>query len=151
VTLSFLIRKEITKPLAGLYILVQLAGAMAGVMLAHLMFDLAPLTMSSTERTGSGQWIGEVVASFGLVMTILGCLRFNPKALPMAVGLFISAGYWFTSSTSFANPAVTLGRAFTDTFSGIGPMDAPWFIVAQLFGAALATVCARWLFSGGRP
>ncbi len=151
VTLSFLIRKEITKPLAGAYVLVQLAGAMAGVMLAHLMFDLAPITFSSTERTGIGQWIGEVVATFGLVMTILGCLRFNPKALPMAVGLFISAGYWFTSSTSFANPAVTLGRAFTDTFSGIGPMDAPWFILAQLIGAILATVFARWLFSGARP
>jgi glycerol uptake facilitator-like aquaporin len=148
VTLSFLIRKEITKRLAGLYVLVQLVGALAGVMAAHLMFDLAGFTLSSTVRTGVGQWTGEVIASFGLVLTILGCLRFRPNAVPLAVGLFISAGYWFTSSTSFANPAVTVGRAFTDTFSGIRPEDAPWFIAAQLTGAVLATVFARWLFSG---
>lgn len=151
VTLSFLITKEITKRLAGLYVLVQLAGAMAGVMAAHLMFDLAGITPSSATRTGIGQWTGEVVASFGLVLTILGCLRFRPNAVPIAVGLFITAGYWFTSSTSFANPAVTVGRAFTDTFSGIRPEDAPWFIIAQLTGAVLATVFGRWLFSGGPP
>ena len=151
VTLSFLISKQIAKPLAGLYILAQLAGAMAGVMVAHVMFDLAPIALSLTARTGIGQWSGEVVASFGLVMTILGCLRFRPKALPLAVGLFISAGYWFTSSTSFANPAVTLGRAFTDTFSGIRPEDAPWFVLAQVVGAVLATVFSRWLISGEAP
>jgi glycerol uptake facilitator-like aquaporin len=138
--------KEISRPQAGFYILVQLAGATAGVMVAHLMFDLAAIAPSSTARTGIGQWTGEVVASFGLVLTILGCLRFRPKATPLAVGLFITAGYWFTSSTSFANPAVTVGRAFTNTFSGIRPEDAPWFIIAQLVGAVLATVFARWLF-----
>jgi len=146
VTLSFLMSKEISRPQAGFYILVQLAGATAGVMVAHLMFDLAAIAPSSTARTGIGQWTGEVVASFGLVLTILGCLRFRPKATPLAVGLFITAGYWFTSSTSFANPAVTVGRAFTNTFSGIRPEDAPWFIIAQLVGAVLATVFARWLF-----
>jgi glycerol uptake facilitator-like aquaporin len=151
VTLSFLITKEITKRLAGLYVLVQLAGAMAGVMAAHLMFDLAGVTPSSAARTGIGQWTGEVVASFGLVLTILGCLRFRPNAVPIAVGLFITAGYWFTSSTSFANPAVTVGRAFTDTFSGIRPEDAPWFIIAQLTGAVLATLFGRWLFSAVPP
>ena len=151
VTLSFLINKQITKPLAGLYVLVQLAGAMAGVVVAHLMFDLAPMAMSGTARTGIGQWTAEVVAGFGLVATILGCLRFRPQALPWAVGLFISAGYWFTSSTSFANPAVTLGRAFTDTFTGIRPEDAPWFILAQLVGAVLATGFCRWLFLDKTP
>ncbi len=151
VTLSLLIDKQIATPLAGLYILVQLAGAMAGVMVAHVMFDLAPVAMSGTARTGIGQWTAEVVASFGLVVTILGCLRFRPQALPFAVGLFISAGYWFTSSTSFANPAVTLGRAFTDTFTGIRPTDVPWFIAAQLVGAMLAAVFSRWLFSQKTP
>ncbi|MCH8918322.1 MAG: aquaporin family protein [Alphaproteobacteria bacterium] len=151
VTLSLLIDKQIATPLAGLYILVQLAGAMAGVMVAHVMFDLAPVAMSGTARTGIGQWTAEVVASFGLVVTILGCLRFRPQALPFAVGLFISAGYWFTSSTSFANPAVTLGRAFTDTFTGIRPADVPWFIAAQLVGAVLAAVFSRWLFSQKTP
>jgi len=150
VTLSFLMSREISMPQAGLYILVQLAGAMAGVMVAHLMFDLAAIVPSSTARTGIGQWTGEVVASFGLVLTILGCLRFRPKAVPLAVGLFITAGYWFTSSTSFANPAVTVGRAFTNTFTGIRPEDVPWFIIAQLVGAVLATSLARWLFYGGR-
>ncbi len=147
VTLSFLIKREIAPPLAALYVIVQLGGAVAGVMVAHLMFDLAPILPSGTVRTGVGQWTGEVVATFGLVLTILGCLRFRAEVVPFAVGLYITAGYWFTSSTSFANPAVTVARALTDTFSGIRPADAPWFILAQLAGACLATALARWLFT----
>jgi len=146
VTLTFLIKRDIAPSLAVLYVIVQLGGAMAGVMLAHLMFDLAPVLPSPTVRTGIGQWTGEVAATFGLVMTILGCLRFRPEVVPFAVGLYITAGYWFTSSTSFANPAVTVARSFTNTFSGIRPADAPWFILAQLAGAILATALAGWLF-----
>lgn len=137
VTLSFVITREIPLPLAGLYVVVQVAGAITGVMLAHVMFDLSPLAVSVNIRNGFGQWSGEVVATFGLVATILGCLRFRPEMLPWSVGLFIMAGYWFTSSTSFANPAVTVARALTDPFSGIRPA-----------GATLATFAARWLFVG---
>lgn len=147
VTLSFLMRREIPGAVAALYVIVQLAGGIAGVMVAHVMFDLPPLLVGDAVRTGLGQWTGEVVATFGLVLTILGCLRFRPDAVPFAVGLYITAGYWFTSSTSFANPAVTVARSLTDTFSGIRPVDAPWFILAQLAGAVLATGLAQWMFA----
>ncbi len=112
--------------------------------------DHAPLELSINARTGPGQWLGEGVATFGLVLTILGCLRFRPTAVPCGVGLFIAAGYWFTSSTSFANPAVTIGRAFTDSFSGIAPAHVPAFIVCQCIGAALAVVLAAWLLRPAR-
>ncbi len=114
-------------------------------MIAHSMFDLALLAPSTKARTGAGQWLGEFVATFGLVATILGCLRFRPNAVPYAVGLFIAAGYWFTSSTSFANPAVTIARTLTNSFTGILPVHAPAFIVAQLVGAATATLVFVWL------
>ncbi len=129
------------------YVVLQIAGGIAGAVLAHVMFSL-PLIQSSTHvRSGIGVWTGEIVASFGLLATILGCLRTRPDAVPYAVGLFITAGYWFTSSTSFANPAVTIARAMTDTFSGIRLVDVSGFIVAQTIGALFATVTFRWLWT----
>jgi glycerol uptake facilitator-like aquaporin len=114
------------------------------VFVAHVMFGEPAFAASVNIRTGVGQWTGEFVATFGLVAAILGCLRFRPDALPYAVGLFITAGYWFTSSTSFANPAVTIARSVTDSFSGIRPDDAPLFILAQLAAAIVATAVFAW-------
>ena len=147
VTLAFALRREISPALGGTFVLVQLIGGVVGVFLAHIMFDAEILQQSAKARTGMGQITGEAVATFGLVLTILGALRFRPESVAVSVGLFITAGYWFTSSTSFANPAVTFARMLTDTFAGIRPMDAPGFIVAQLFAAALATVTAHYLFT----
>ncbi len=144
VTLAFLIRREISGPMAAAYVAIQVAGGLFGTMVAHLMFDLQLLQVSVNARAGLGQWTGELVATFGLVMTILGCLRARPEAVPYAVGLFITAGYWFTSSTSFANPAVTVARCFTDSFSGIVPGDAPAFIIAQFVAAAAAAGVMGW-------
>ena len=127
------------------YILVQIAGAFAGVMIAHGMFDLPLLNASQHARTGAGQWLGEFIATFGLLAVIIGCSRSRPAMTPFAVAAYITAAYWFTSSTSFANPAVTLARAATDTFAGIRPDDAPAFIAAQLAGAAAATLIFCWL------
>ncbi len=149
VTLSFLIRKEVTRPEAAAYVAIQILGAFFGVVVAHIMFGEPLLAASINVRSGTGQWVAEFVATFGLVATILGCLKARPAAVPYAVGLFISAGYWFTSSTSFANPAVTLARAFTDSFSGIRPLDAPAFIAAQFLGAAIVTLAFRWLLAEG--
>ena len=145
VTVSFLVRREIGPGIAAAYIGVQLVGALAGVALAHLMFDIDVVQVSTKARTGVGQWLAEAVATFGLVATILGTLKARPSAVAAMVGLYISAGYWFTASTSFANPAVTVARSFTDTFSGIAPMDAPAFIVAQFAGALLAAGVMGWL------
>ncbi len=145
VTLSFLMRREIGLASGGAYAVVQVCGGLFGTIVAHLMFGEPWLTYATNARTGVGQWTGEFVATFGLVATILGCLRFRPDALPYAVGLFIAAGYWFTSSTSFANPAVTIARSFTDTFSGIDPAHGAAFIAAQVAGAAAATMLFRWL------
>ena len=125
----------------------QIVGAIFGVWIAHAMFDLAIFQVSTKMRWGTGQWIAETVATFGLLFTIFGGLRHNPPAIPLAVGLYITAAYWFTASTSFANPAVTIARAFTNTFSGIAPADAPLFIIAQLLGALAATYLCRWLFA----
>jgi len=147
VTLSFLIRREISVNIALLYVFAQIIGALLGTFSAHLMFEEPIVQLSTQSRTGSGQWFAETIATFGLIATILGTLRWRPNALPYAVGLFISAGYWFTASTSFANPAVTLARSLTDTFSGIDPSHAPWFILAELVGAVLATGCFGWLLS----
>ena len=145
VTLAFLIRREIGAGLAAAYVVVQIVAALAGVALAHKMFEMDVVQVSAKERTGAGQWLAEAVATFGLVATILATLRVRPQAVAAMVGLYISAGYWFTASTSFANPAVTVARSFTDTFSGIAPVDAPAFIVAQLAGAVAATTLCGWL------
>lgn len=147
VTLAFALRREISPKHALAYVGVQIVSAVAGVLLAHAMFDLALFQVSDKARAGAGQMLGEATATFGLVLTILGCLRFRPESVAVSVGLFITAGYWFTSSTSFANPAVTLARMLTDTFAGIRPLDAPGFIVAQFAAAALAAALAWWLFA----
>ncbi len=151
VTLSFLIQGEISLRDAAIYVVVQVAAGICGVLIAHVMFDQALVSAFAKPRTGIGQWTGEFVATFGLVATIIGCVRFRPEAVPYAVGLFITAGYWFTSSTSFANPAVTIARAFTGSFSGIRPIDAPAFIAAQFAGALAATVIMLWLCRTVRP
>ncbi len=129
------------------YVAVQITGGVAGSALAHLMFNMPILMESTHTRTGVGMWTAEIIASFGLLITILGCLRSRPDAVPYAVGLFIMSAYWFTSSTSFANPAVTIARSLTDTFSGIRPDDVPAFIAAQVIGALLATAVFRWLWA----
>ena len=146
VTIAFALRGEISPRDSASYILVQVLGGLVGMIVAHLMFDLSLLQESTKVRTGLGQWAAEGVATFGLVATILGCLRARPDAVAMAVGLYITAGYWFTASTSFANPAVTISRSFTDTFSGIQPGDAPAFIGMQFAGAVLAVLVMRWLW-----
>ncbi len=145
VTLAFLMRREIAPGVAVLYVLAQIAGGLTGALTAHAMFELPLIQISETARSGPAQWFAEWVATFGLVATILATLRFRPEAVAYAVGLFITAGYWFTASTSFANPAVTIARSFTDTFSGIAPGHAPAFILAQLAGAASATLVFAWL------
>ena len=131
------------------YILAQVFGACIGVGAAHLMFGKALVQVSQQVRMGGAQLFSEFVATFGLLCVILGCTRLRSKAVPAAVGLYITAAYWFTASTSFANPAVTLARAFTNTFSGIRPIDAPGFIVFQILGALTATVLFRWLVPPG--
>jgi glycerol uptake facilitator-like aquaporin len=127
------------------YIGAQIAGAFAGVAVAHVMFGLAPFLASRHARSGGAQLFGEFIATFGLLVVVWGCSRFQPTAVAFAVAAYITAAYWFTSSTSFANPAVTLARSMSDTFAGIRPIDAPAFIVAQLAGATAATLLFRWL------
>ncbi|MCY4229370.1 MAG: aquaporin family protein [Alphaproteobacteria bacterium] len=149
VTVAFLIRREIRPGDAALYILMQMAGGLLGVACAHVMFEQSDLFFASgKERAGFPQAFSEGIAAFGLVLTILLCLKARAEAVAWAVGLYITAGYWFTASTSFANPAVTVARTFTDTFSGIRPEDAPAFILAQFVGAVLAVVLARYLGAG---
>jgi len=145
VTLVMRARGEISRKEAGLYILVQIVAAIAGVFLAHLMFDADIVQASVKARTGTGQWVSEAVATFGLLATILGCVRRAPDKVAMGVGLYITAGYWFTASTSFANPAVTIARSFTNTFSGISASDVLAFIAMQLVGAFLAYLLFRYL------
>jgi glycerol uptake facilitator-like aquaporin len=147
VTLVVLLRGRIERGTALFYVAVQIVGGCLGAVAAHLMFGLDPVQLGSTARTGTGQWIGEFIATFGLIATILGCVRFRPDALAPAVGLYITSAYWFTSSTSFANPAVTIARALSDTFAGIAPADAPGFIVAELLGAVAAAYLFGWLFA----
>ena len=129
------------------YIVVQLAFGTIGAWAAHLMFDLPTLQLSVKARTGLGQWTGEAVATFGLILTILGTVKHRPQWVPASVALYITAAYWFTSSTSFANPAITVARSLSDTFAGIAPADVLMFILAQLTGATMAAVTAKWLFS----
>jgi glycerol uptake facilitator-like aquaporin len=149
VTLAFAVRGGIAPPVAAAYVFAQAAGAVAGTVVAHLMFELPAVQIATTVRTGPAQWWAEAVATFGLVGVILGGLRVAPAALPWLVGLYITAAYWFTASTSFANPAVALGRAFSDTFSGIRPLDLPGFFAAEFAGALLAVAVFGWLFYSG--
>lgn len=146
VTLVFLIRRDIDTKTALYYMTAQILGGLAGALVAHIMFELPWVEASTHIRSGVSQWVAEFVATFGLIATILGCLKARPQATPYAVGLFISAGYWFTSSTSFANPAVTIARTITNTFTGIAPSSAPAFILVQLFAAAIAALALGWLF-----
>jgi glycerol uptake facilitator-like aquaporin len=149
VSLVMLLLKEM--PLAAflLYCLAQVLGGMAGTLLAHGMFELPIMQVSTHMRTGSGQWLAEFVAAFGLLLTILTVRKSNPGNIPMLVGLYIAAAYWFTASTSFANPAVTVARAFTDTFAGIRPWDTPAFVLAQVAGALTAMAIAGFLGAKG--
>ncbi|MCH2165083.1 MAG: aquaporin family protein [Marinovum sp.] len=141
VTLAFAIRGEIAVPLALGFVIVQIAGGLIGVWVTHAMFDMPIWQLSETmHRTGPAQWISEVVATFGLLFVIFGGLRSKPEAIPTLVGLYITGAYWFTSSTSFANPAVTIARSFSDTFAGIFPSHAPMFIVMQLIAVPIAAM-----------
>ena len=139
-------RRDLTWGDAAAYIATQLAFGILGAWAAHLMFDLPTLQLSVKARTGLGQWTGEAIATFGLILTILGTVRHRPTWVPASVALYIVAAYWFTSSTSFANPAITIARSLSNSFAGIAPHDVPFFIVAQLIGAALGAVVSRFLF-----
>lgn len=147
VSLSFSLQRKFLWKDCLAYCAVQIVGGVCGAFLAHMMFDLPLLMSASHVRTGAGVWIGEVIATFALLATILSCARNHPHATPYAVGLVIMAGYWYTSSTSFANPAVTIARSLSDTFSGIRPVDVPAFIVMQIIGAFLATKLFQWFWS----
>ncbi len=146
VTLAFAMRDGLPWSTAGVYIIAQLLGGIAGVWAAHLMFELPVWQFSITVRTGPGQWLAEAVATFGLLLTIFGCVWRRPDSVPYAVGLYITAAYWFTASTSFANPAVTVARSLSDTFAGIAPTGVPAFIIAQLAGMLAAVVLSHWLW-----
>lgn len=145
VSLIFLVMRELRPGDFLLYVSVQILGGIAGTLVAHLMFDLPLLQLSQHVRHGPGQIVSEIVAAFGLLATILGCRRARPDLMPIAIALFVVAGYWFTASTCFANPAVAIARSLTDTFSGIRPRDVPWFILAEIAGALLAAGLFRWL------
>ena len=149
VTLVMRLKKSIPAVDALLYTAAQVAGGIAGVLVTHVMFDLNVLQTSATARTGVGQWTAEAVATFGLILTILGAVRFAADKVAMAVALYIVSAYWFTASTSFANPAVTIARSFTNTFAGIAPADVAAFIAAQIVGAILGLVIGCWLFETG--
>ena len=146
VTLVFAARGALGRADAAAYVVVQLAGGLVGVVAAHLMFGEAAFQVSSHLREGPGQALSEGVATFGLIAAILGAVRFRPETVPAVVGLYIASAYWFTASTSFANPAVTLARSLSDTFAGIAPASVPAFILAQSAGAAIAAALAGWLF-----
>lgn len=150
VTLVMAGRRELPGREVAPYLLAQLIGGILGALAAHLMFDLPILQLSVKARSGIGQWTGELVATFGLILTILGTARYRPKLVPASVALYITAAYWFTSSTSFANPAITIVRSLTDSFAGIAPVDVPYFIAAQLLGALLAALVASMLFEGSK-
>jgi len=147
VSIACALRGELPARTATAYIGAQVVGAMLGVWAAHLMFELPVWQISATARTGSGQWFAEAVATFGLLLTIFGCGARTPSAVPYAVGLYITSAYWFTASTSFANPAVTIARSLSDSFAGIAPANVVPFICAQLFGMLAAVVLSRWLWA----
>lgn len=145
VTLSIALENGISWPESSQYMAVQILGGITGTVAAHLMFRLSPISVSHHARSGPAQFLSESIATFGLVCVIWGCSRSRPQAVAYAVGAYITAAYWFTSSTSFANPAVTIARSISDTFAGIRPVDAPLFVAAELLGAISATLLFRWL------
>ena len=149
VTLAFWLRGQIETRQAGLYVVVQIIGGILGVWAAHVMFDLAILQASTTARAGVAQWFSEILATFGLLFVIFGGLKSRPDAIPTLVALYITGAYWFTSSTSFANPAVTIARGFSDTFAGINPPHIPMFIIMQIIGVGLAAAVLPKLFPKG--
>jgi glycerol uptake facilitator-like aquaporin len=146
VSLVMAVRGEMTWRDCALFVAAQLVGGVLGAFAVHLMFELPILQYSLKARSGIGQWTGEAIATFGLILTILGTLRYRPHWVAPAVGLYISAAYWFTSSTSFANPAITVVRSLSNSFAGISPGDVPLFVAAQIAGALLAAAVAGWLF-----
>ena len=150
VSIAFGLRGAMSWPMVGLYLVAQLCGAVVGVWVAHLMFELPMWQFSTHVRTGPGQWLAEAVATFGLLLTIFGCIAKSPAAVAYAVGLYITAAYWFTASTSFANPAVTLARSLSDTFAGIAPAGVAAFVGAQMAGMLAAVLLARWLWRVGQ-
>lgn len=150
VTIAFALRQELPWPKVAPYIVAQVLGGILGVWLAHAMFDQVIWQVSTTVRSSPGQWISEAIATFGLLVTIFGSLSAAPHAVAFAVGLYISAAYWFTASTSFANPAVSLARALSDTFAGIAPASVPAFIGAELIGMGVAVVVARQLWPASK-
>jgi glycerol uptake facilitator-like aquaporin len=147
VSVVFALRRELVASDALLYIAVQVAGGIAGTIIAHVMFDMSLVAASVKVRTGGAQWFSEAVAAFGLIVTILGGIRFARESVPWLVGLYITAAYWFTASTSFANPAVAIARSLTNTFSGIRPADLPGFIGAEFAGALLGLALMSWLLA----
>ena len=147
VSLVFTAAGELPAATFLLYAVAQVCGGIVGTVTAHLMFELPVIQMSEHVRQGPSQFLSEAVATFGLIATILGCRRFRAEIVPVAVALYVVAGYWFTASTCFANPAVAIARSLTNTFSGIRPIDAPWFILAEIVGALLAAGLFRWLFA----
>ncbi|MEM1366148.1 MAG: MIP/aquaporin family protein [Pseudomonadota bacterium] len=151
VSLVFCLKRELSGSYALAYTGAQIIGGLIGVWAAHLMFDEGLLQFSLKARTGGSQWVAEAVATFGLIVTILATLKARASAVPMAVGLYITAAYWFTASTSFANPAVTIARGFSDTFAGIRPLDVPLFIAAQLVAAVLALAYCNWQLRTTKP
>lgn len=146
VSIAFALRGELPWSTAALYVAMQVPGGIAGVWAAHLMFELPLWQFSTTVRGGGGQLLAEAVATFGLLLTIMGCVARTPSAVPHAVGLYITSAYWFTASTSFANPAVTIARSLSDTFAGIAPVGVPAFIAAQIVGMLVAVVLGGWLW-----
>lgn len=149
VTLVMTLKGGMSRQQALAYVAAQFAGGMAGTILAHAMFELPLLQISQTPRTGQGQWLAEMVATFGLITTILAVLRTRPQAVPQLVALYITSAYWFTASTSFANPAVAAARTLTDSFAGIRPADLPGFVLAQIAGALLALGLCNYLYPQG--
>jgi len=147
VSIAFALRGKVRWSTTAIFIVAQILGAVGGVWMAHLMFDLPLWQLSATTRTGPGQWLAEAVATFGLVMTVFGCMARTPASVPYAVGLYITSAYWFTASTSFANPAVTIARSLSDTFAGIAPSGVAAFVVAQLAGMIAAVGLSQWLWA----
>ncbi len=150
VTLAFALRRDILPGLALAYVGVQIAGGIAGVWLTHVMFDLPVLQFSATSRTGANLWVSEILATFGLLFVIFGGLKNRPDAIPALVGLYITGAYWFTSSTSFANPAVTIARGLSDTFAGIDPAHVPMIILMQVIGVGVAALILPLIFTSER-
>jgi glycerol uptake facilitator-like aquaporin len=146
VSIGFALRAEFPWSLAAIYIVAQVLGGLVGVWVAHLMFELPVWQFSIRERTGPGRWLAEAVATFGLLVTIFGCVSRRADAIPYAVGLYITAAYWFTASTSFANPAVTIARSLSDTYAGIAPLGVIAFILSQFVGMIAAVILSRWLW-----